>query len=304
MNAANPAAHSVSQSPIIGLDVGGSTLKSGLVNLRLPRICDMRETPIESNGSAPQILRNVHAIIGAHLTHTAIAASVSIGIAFPGPFDYSAGICWIQGLAKYAALYGVNITQALQSYGDLARATIRYRNDAEAAVVGEAVFGAGRGYSRIIGLTLGTGCGSSFLENGRPLTSGEGVPANGWLYPMLYQGARADDLFSTRGLAARLACASGTPQPNINLASDLARSGDKALLQGFHSFGHDLGTFLLGFVERFKPEAVLVLGGIAQAFDLFGLALQNMLAVPVLVGQLGNAASLYGAALLFSSHPV
>ena len=113
-------------------------------------------------------------------------------------------VCLIEGVEKYGAIHGVDIRADLQARLHLRDLPILFRNDAEAAVVGEARYGAGRDYRRLIGVTLGTGCGSAFLEDGLPVTKGPGVPPNGWLYPVLFRGIRADDLFSRRGLEARL----------------------------------------------------------------------------------------------------
>jgi glucokinase len=184
---------------------------------------------------------------------------------------------------------------ALRSRLDLGDLPILFRNDAEAAVVGEARYGAGRDYRRLIGVTLGTGCGSAFVVDGVPVTSGPGVPPNGWLYPALFHGLRADDLFSRRGLEARLRAAGGA-QRSVKDAAAAARAGDAGARQVFEEFGADLGIFLNSFVVTFAAEAVLVLGRIAGAIDLFGPPLREALSVPALPGKRGADAALLGAA--------
>ncbi|MEZ4637552.1 MAG: ROK family protein [Caldilineaceae bacterium] len=107
---------------------------------------------------------------------------------------------------------------------------VRFRNDAEAAIVGEARFGAGRGLHRLIGLTLGTGSGSAFLIGGVPQIGGPGVPPNGWIYPLLFEGTQADDVFSIRGLlgrchAAEIAVDSVPPPPIWRTRTTLSYAG-------------------------------------------------------------------------------
>jgi glucokinase len=167
-----------------------------------------------------------------------------------------------------------------------------FRNDGEAAILGESRYGAGKGISRIIGITLGTGLGSAFLVNGLPQTDGEGVPANGWLYSVPYRGATADDHFSTRGLLARLH-ENGLAFSSIDAA---ARVEDTFTRDVFETWGAELGQFLLPFVTTFKANAVIALGGITHAWDRFGPALQLTLPVPAMRGALGEDAALLGAA--------
>jgi glucokinase len=224
-----------------------------------------------------------------------------VALGFPGPFDYAAGICLIEDGEKYAAIYRVNMRDALRTRLNLGDLPILFRNDAEAAVVGEARYGAGLDYRRLIGVTLGTGCGSAFLLNGMPVTSGPGVPPNGWLYPMLFHGLRADDVFSRRGLEARLQSA-GVRERDVKAAATAARAGDIGARQVFNTFGADLGSFLNSHVVAFAAEAVLVLGRIAGAFDLFGPFLRQTLSVPALPGERGSEAALLGAADLMFFH--
>lgn len=197
---------------------------------------------------------------------------------------------------KYGALYGVNVRDALREKLHHPALPITFRNDAEAAILGEARHGAGRAHSRLIGITLGTGLGSAFLVDGVPQTAGDGVPANGWLYCIPRKNATADDFFSTRGLLARL------KDDGHTFSSIQAAVSDHVTRRCFADFGSELGEFLAPFVKVFKADAVIALGGITQAWERFGPALQAALPVPTTRGALGEDAALLGAAnLLLSS---
>jgi glucokinase len=288
---------------VIALDVGGTSVKSVLVAPGGHVSGKPSITPIDSSGEADRILNTFAQIIRAHLRESDTSHLLGVALGFPGPFDYDAGICLIEGVEKYGAIYGVDMRQALRARLDLGNLPILFRNDAEAAVVGEARYGAGQDYRRLIGVTLGTGCGSAFLVDGVPVTSGPGVPPNGWLYPVLFRGLRADDNFSRRGLEARLRSA-GVTERNVKDAAATARAGDVGARQVFEAFGSDLGTFLNSFAVAFAAEAVLVLGRIAGAMDLFGPHLREALSVPALPGERGPDAALLGAAdLLFFRSP-
>jgi glucokinase len=302
---------------IIALDVGGTSVKSAVVSLVGTIDGEVAVTPIDSAADAGSILQTLTDVIRHHVAqHDAQAmrseaseaqprsplAGVAFG--FPGPFDYQHGISYIRGVAKYESLYGVNMRTALRERLQSGDLPILFRNDAEAAVVGESRYGAGRPYRRLIGVTLGTGIGSAFVVDGVPVVGCPGVPPNGWLYNVRFDAgarrAQADDVFSARGLLARLHAA-GAATIDIPAAAAAARHGrpeGSALRRAFQSFGSDLGVFLEPFAHKFAAEAVLVLGGLADTFDLFGPALLQRLPVPALTGQLGPRAALLGAASL------
>jgi glucokinase len=297
-----PAPASLSPSArVIALDVGGTSVKSALIALGGRVIGEPAITSIDSSGEAESILRTFAQIIRTHLDQAQTSNVVGAALGFPGPFDYGAGICLIEGVEKYRAIYGVNMRDALRARLDLGDLPILFRNDAEAAAVGEARYGAGQNYRRLIGVTLGTGCGSAFLVDGVPVTFGLGVPPNGWLYPVLFRGIRADDTFSRRGLEARLRAA-GITELSVKDAAVAARAGDVTARQIFEAFGADLGAFLNSFAAAFAAEAVLVLGQIAGAIDLFGPPLRQALSVPALPGERGPDAALLGAADLLFFH--
>ena len=280
---------------VIALDVGGTSVKSALVGPGGYVIGEPAITPIDSAGEAEGILGTFARIISTHLGQAQTSNVIGVALGFPGPFDYAAGICLIEGVEKYGAIYNVSIRDALRTRLNQGNLPILFRNDAEAAVVGEARYGAGRDYRRLIGVTLGTGCGSAFLVDGLPVTSGPAVPPNGWLYPVLFNGLRVDDVFSRRGLEFRLRAA-GVMECNVKDAAAAARAGVVDARQVFETFGADLGSFLNSHAVAFAAEAVLVLGQIAGAFDLFGPSLCQALSIPALPGERGPDAALLGAA--------
>lgn len=251
---------------------------------------------IQSQGSAAEILNTLAGIITRHLQSCKDVRRIAF--AFPGPFDYERGICLIQNQEKYDALYGIDISANLKEILELPDLAFRYRNDAEAAILGEVLYGAGMPYSRLIGLTLGTGLGSAFIADGKLVTEGANMPYRGWLYSLPFGTHRADDVFSTRGLLARLR-ERGIHADDVASALRSSEKDPHALAQAFASFGSDLGAFLRTFVSEFGADAVLVTGGITEAWEHFAPSLRGALPVPVLKGTLGSRAALLGAAALY-----
>lgn len=296
----------MSDSVIVALDVGGSSVKSGLVDpgwLAQPpdpfpaHAIRATTTPVDTGGPAPAVLGALAGVIRAEISAAGQQQVLGVGFGFPSPFDYERGICLIDHVYKYRALYGMDVGAALRAELRVPDLAIHFRNDAEAAIVAEAVFGAGRPYRRVIGLTLGTGLGSSFVVDGIRQTDGPGVPARsgGFLFPEPYRGATADDAFSTRGLLKRLRDADPGVQ-SVARGAGRAAQGDAALTAVMAAWGADLGAFLRPYAADFEPEAVLILGGIARSFALFAPAIAAALGVPVLPTALGDAAALVGAA--------
>ncbi len=286
----------MSDQPIVCIDVGGSSLKSGVVEGPGKPSGSLVTTPIDSNADLMSILDTLIASINAVMPNPSLMRGLAFS--FPGPFDYQLGIPRIQGLEKYNALYGLDIGQELRKRLNLPNLAIRYRNDAEAAVVGEGCYGASQTFHRVIGVTLGTGFGSAFIANGDVISEGPDVPPNGWLYSFPANGVRADDTFSTRGLQTRLDAA-GLQGLTLTVAAQQARLGDRKCQAVFESFGSDLGHFLHPFALSFQADAILFLGGIASAFDCFELGLRQSLSQSLLIGELGAWAALLGASDLF-----
>jgi glucokinase len=281
---------------IIALDVGGSSVKSGIVDLISRNITDFRTTKMNSSASADVIFTTLTDIIQHHQRRT--QQIVGVGLGFPGPCDYETGIIQIEGVEKFDAIYGLNIFDELHARLPGLSVPIRWRNDAEAAIVGEGVYGVGRTYSRIIGLTLGTGCGSAFLIDGVPQTQGKGVPDNGWVYQIVYKGEEVDDVFSIRGLLKRLASASLDVDSVFDAIQQAESSPQiRAVLE---AFGDDLAQFLKPLATEFGADAVILQGGISHGFPYFSDNMQPHLSIPALAGELEQDAALLGIANLFT----
>ncbi len=280
---------------VIALDVGGSSVKSGIVK---PDGCAdfISQTPINSQAFKEDILQVIVNIIQKHLHKVNSGEVVGIAFGFPGPFDYENGVCLIQGQSKYDTLYQVNVRDELKHLLDTDY-DILFCNDAEAAIVGEANYGAGKGFDRVIGITLGTGLGSAFVVNGVSMREGKGIPSNAELFPLQFNGKRADDLFSTRGLIERFK-KSGFYYSNVAAATRDIEQGNTALVYGFQQFGEALGRFLRPVADDFSADVLIVLGGIAGAIDYFRRTLEAQLKIPVYPGSVQGAA-LLGAARLF-----
>lgn len=283
---------------IIALDVGGSSVKSAVVNVFDRTDFTASVTPIDSRGDKETILATLEQIIQRHLLEVRRHnwSCSGIGIGFPGPFDYKNGVALIEGVEKYEAIYSLNLQDELRTEFDDRVLPMKFQNDAACALIAEARYGKAEVYSRVLGIVLGTGMGSAFVVNGERVTMGHGIPDGGYLYAEPFAGSAADDVFSTRGLQARVRHVDAAL--DIPLAAQQARAGDVTLNAVFTDFGQDLGTFLKPYATEFQADALVLLGGIAHTSDLFIKRLGQRLSIPCFKNSLGDKAGIIGASLL------
>jgi glucokinase len=111
--------------------------------------------------------------------------------------------------------------------------------------------------------------------DGRIVTEGPGVPKDGDIYALPYDGVRLDDALSSRGVLALGPAGGGRAAVTTVLElSQLALEGDAAARETWAAFGVRLAEALRPTLQAFKPE-VLVLGGkISGSFALFAEAAQ------------------------------
>ena len=75
-----------------------------------------------------------------------------------------------------------------------------FLHDIEAFALGESWYGNCRDADKILCVCIGTGAGSAFVENGKTVKTGKGVPENGWIYQQPFGDSILDDYLSVRGL--------------------------------------------------------------------------------------------------------
>lgn len=260
---------------IFSLDVGGTEIKTGVASL------DDGNEVIEagvykscSDKSKQEIIRNFAGIFEDLIKLE--NDPLGIGLAFPGDFDYENGICLMKNVGKYDAIYGVDIKSELEqlfrhnkSLEQLLGKPIRFINDVTAFAVGACMANAEKS-EKTLCICIGTGCGSAFLQNGRPVGEEmEGVPKKGWLYCLPYKDSIIDDYLSKRGLLAISQSVYNRPVEGLEL-SELAKSGDIKAIKCFAEFGKDIAEALSPIIKGYRPNRIIFGGQIAKSFDLFG----------------------------------
>ena len=194
-------------------------------------------------------------------------------LAVPAPFDYETGISHMRH--KLSFLYGVSLRAGLASRFGWEQHQVRFLHDAAAFLLGEIHAGAARGSSRAVGITLGTGIGSGFSQDGSILTSGSGIPPGGEIWNLPADGGIVEDLLSARAIQRDYEKRTGLNREVVSLAA--AASSDAAARETFADFGRRLGQTIRPILSDFAPDVIVLGGGISQAAPLFlPSALQEM----------------------------
>jgi glucokinase len=219
-------------------------------------------------------------------------------LAFPGPFDYAAGISRMTHKLPY--LFGFDLRHALAERFGWQDSQVRFLNDAEAFLLGEIGAGAAKGFDRAVGITLGTGVGSAFAVGGKLVTEGPGVPPGGEIWNLPYDGGILEDAISTRALQADYQRRTGILSEVSQMAA--AANDNPAAEEVFAHFGQHLGRTLGKILSAFHPDVIVIGGGISRSAQLFLPAAQaqfNGVRIPLQISTLLENAALAGAGVHF-----
>lgn len=262
----------------IGIDIGGSHISCGAVDLEINQLIHGTcfEAKVDNQASAEEILNSWNGAIRNSINVVGQEALAGIGFAMPGPFDYAKGIGLFEGSnEKYPNLYGVDVDSEMHSrLGIKAEIPVRFMNDATAFAVSEAWIGVGQGISRLIALTLGTGFGSAFLSDGIPVLEGETVPEMGCVWHLPFKDGISDDYFSTRWFEKSYFKLTGKKVSGVKEISELFET-DEVARQLLIEYGTNMGDFLAPWIQKFNAGQIVVGGNISGAFDKFGPYLRH-----------------------------
>jgi glucokinase len=186
---------------------------------------------------------------------------------------------------------------------DLSPDHFRFINDATAFAVGEAWIGKATQAVLSLSVTLGTGFGSAFIEQGLPVVERDDVPEKGCFWHLPFKNSIADDYFSTRWFVKRYFELTGKRTGEVKDIAAKAVS-DKAAKAVFDEFGTQLCLFLGPWLEKFDTGILVIGGNISGAYSLFGETLETSLRgqglkTVIEISELLENAALAGSARLF-----
>jgi glucokinase len=267
----------------IGVDIGGTNTKYGIVNHR-GEIVEKGEIRTEGYARVEDyvdaLYKTLSPIIKIHASEGKIKG---IGIGAPngnyytGTIEYAPNLQW-KGI--------IPVTKLITAKFGLPSSLT---NDANAAAVGEMTYGAARGMRDFIMITLGTGVGSGIVANGQLVYGHDGF-AGELGHTIIRHGGRKhwstkldgslEAYCSATGIAitARELLEQNTEESYLRrwkpeeidskIVYECAIKGDKIAQQVYQFTGQILGEALANFIMFSSPEAIVLFGGVIKAGDL------------------------------------
>jgi glucokinase len=301
------------REPVLVIDIGGTKI-AGAIAFPDGRIEYYQTRPTRGVEGGDAIMRRAielaQAIIVAGETKL-VAMGVSTGgdVGHNGEIVYAtATIPGWQGMAVRARL---EAALGLRVFVD---------NDGNAMALGEAMFGAGRGYAHILGIVVGTGIGGGIVLNRKIYRGAQGFAGRlGHVIvdfteqqPCTCGGAgcleaHAASLALIADYKKRTNPPSRDPSFGVKEIAQLAESGDVIAVQVIQRGAYFLGIGIASFLNLFNPDRVIVGGGIAQIGERYfaevrrvahARAQGSVRDTPIVPATLGTHANLIGAAEL------
>lgn len=268
----------------VGIDIGGTTTKFGIVNNKGEIIAQDR-VPSNEHDVVEDFIEDLAAKLSPMIENAGGADDfIGIGMGAPngniysGTIEYAPNLKW-KGIIPIADLFE-------KRFGLKTKLT----NDANAAAMGEMMYGACKGMKHFITITLGTGVGSGIVIDGRIVVGHDGF-AGELGHTIIRPGGRLHKGTGMYGSLESYASATGVRETAIEMLTDYpeepsllrnytineltsesvfecAMQGDNIANNIFEFTGQILGESLANFVMFSSPEAIVLFGGLTKAGNL------------------------------------
>ena len=256
-----------------GIDIGGTAVKLGIVDETGKVLCK-GEQSVNFDGYQTPVLDTVRKAAKEFLTAQAIPVEnlSGIGVSATGQIDSRKGI--VAGTCgNFPNYIGSPIKAALEQDFGL---PVTVANDANCMTLGEVWVGGAKGYTDVIGVTLGTGVGGGILTGGRLLEGARGL--GGELGH--FRTHALDGVLCTCGAsgcweryAATTALVRGAQPRNPKWKDgraifESAHAGDPTILALLDDWTDEIAQGLAGMVHIFNPQLILIGGGVSAQQEL------------------------------------
>lgn len=252
---------------ILGIDIGGTTSKLGLVQdgkvIARARISTTGHA--DDHAFADALATEAAKLMTGHPTITAIGIGAPNANQLTGIIEMAPNLPW---------KHDVPLARMMS---DRLGVPATLGNDANAAALGEWRYGAGQGIDDLLVVTLGTGVGSGFIVNGRLVLGSAGNAGELGHLILIPEGRLCtcgrkgclEAYVSIRGMLATYAEAGGTAEvKDVKTIADRANQGDTAAVQCFKRTTEWLAIGLANAVCATGPKRIVLFGGIARNGEL------------------------------------
>ena len=308
----------------LGIDLGGTFIKGGVVD-DLGNVIVADKIPTERDGGSSRVTSNIGTLCKQLLSKTTLNISgiVGIGIGVPGMIDSE------KGEVVFSNNFGWENFSISSEVERLTSLPVKIANDANVAALGEARFGGGKKYKNTVMLTLGTGVGGGIVLDGR-LYEGNRSAGAELGHSVIHHGGEICTC-GRRGCLETYASATAIIRDtvramNVHPDSKMWELGSTDKVNGKTAFDYydsdkyardvvdgyieNLGVGITNIANVFRPEAVILGGGVCAQGDALTVPLRNFVnreiyagnrgpKVDIVIAELENSAGILGAAALF-----
>jgi glucokinase len=268
----------------IGIDIGGTNTKFGVVD-RNGHIVTQDRTSTNEHETVQEFIEVLYAKMKPMIDQAGGPDKfVGVGVGAPNGNFYTGNIEYAPNL-KWRGI--IPLAKMISEKFDL---RVKLTNDANAAAVGEMMYGCAKDLRHFITITLGTGVGSGIVIDGKILLGHDGF-AGELGHTIIRPGGRLHKGTNLRGSLESYASATGVRETALELLAEKADvpsllrdysindltsqsvfecaiKGDAIANEIFDFTGQILGEALANFVMFSSPEAIILFGGLTKAGDL------------------------------------
>ncbi len=315
---------------IVGIDVGGTKVAGGLVNLK-GHLVKSLIVPTRAEEGFETSFQQILILIEQLIEHAGGKPHVAgIGICAPGPLNPKTGL--VINPPNLPGWRNIQLARRVEKKFGL---QAKVENDANAAGLAEVLFGAAVGYRDIFYVTVSTGIGTGIIINKKIYHGKNGVAGEGGHVSIDYRSPYRCGC-GTQGCIEALAAGPGIARrarvrleqehaaPSLlreltqghlsritpKMIEEAARNGDPIAREILDETGFYLGVWLAGMITLFDPEAIVIGGGVAKIgkplFDKIRetiphYTINRLFArkTPLLPAKLQTNVGVFGAASLF-----
>ncbi len=268
----------------VGIDIGGTTTKFGIVDAK-GTILEQDRIPSNEHEVVEDFIEDLYEKLfpmiekaGGVANFRGIGMGAPNGNVYTGTIEYAPNLKW-KGIIPIADLIE-------KKFGLPTRLT----NDANAAAMGEMMYGCARNMKHFITITLGTGVGSGIVIDGKMVVGHDGF-AGELGHTIIRPGGRMHKSTGMAGSLEAYASATGVRETAIQFLTEYpqqesllrnysineltsesvyecALQGDTIANEIFEFTGQILGESLANFIMFSSPEAIVLFGGLTKAGDL------------------------------------
>lgn len=245
----------------IGVDIGGTKIRTGIVDAQGVVYGEPRSIATCADMPGEQIVQRLITLIKETLSHAYEYEVLGVGVGCTGPLNLKTGM-----LLEVENLPTLNNYPLQKVLEEALQLKVKMENDANALILAEALWGAGKDADTVLGFTLGTGIGCALVEHGKVWHGNNDCAGEIWTSP--YREGILEDYVSGNAVTRLYEQYTGQHLSGSEIAA-LAIAGEEAAKQVWDEFAQALAYALSWTVNMLDPQTVVIGGSVIKSANLF-----------------------------------